>query len=101
MDVFFESRPASRRVGNNSVEILSQERIEIPLSQFSRHIAHSGMRCQRTATSLRRRHDNFTAVRLQHANRRAVQFAEGNLRHTSGKKCDARAPFAPCWKRLE
>src|SRR5580692_2926767 len=100
MRVFLQSRPASCRIGNDRVEILGQECIEIPTSEIARYVTYARVRRKRSATSLRRRHDDLQAIRLQHANRRAIQFAESDLRHASGKKRHTCASLAPRWKGL-
>ena len=54
------------------------------------HVADPGVRCQRSAAGLSRRHYYFATIGLQHPDGGAVQLAKGNLRHAAREKRDAR-----------
>src|SRR5580658_2041424 len=100
MRVFLQSGAAAGRVGDDGVEIIREERIDILVREIACGVAYSCVCCQRAAASLRGGDDYFAAVGLQDADGGAIQFAERDLGDASGEECDAGPAGALCWERL-
>src|SRR5579862_6583361 len=98
--VFLESRPTTRRIGDDGIEACGQKDILIRPRQVASDIADTGMRCERAATDLITRDDYFAAVGLENANGGSIQLAERDLRDAARKKRDAGATRPLGGKRL-
>ena len=74
MSVFLQSRAAAGGVGDDRVEIVGEEGVEILVGQVAGGLADSGVGCQRATAGLRCGDDYFAAVGLQDADGGAISF---------------------------
>ena len=89
--VLLERRAAPGGVGDDGVEIIAQEDVEICAREGPGGIAHARMRRKRAAAGLSRGNDDFAAVRREHSNRRVMQRGKADLCDAAGEQRHARA----------
>ena len=87
--IMLEVRAAAAGVGDDGVELLRWELVNVPACEFLRQRPFAVVRVQRTAAALFRRCDDFTAVLCEHFHGVSVHVAEGQVLRAAGQHGDA------------
>jgi hypothetical protein len=98
MAVGLQMRAAAASVGDDGIERIEIEAVDLPAGEFSGQFELAIVRVQGAAAALRARRDDLTAVGEQHIRRVAIDVREGEILDAAREQAHA-APL-PCGRRF-